>query len=128
MDWLNVFFGLIGIASLVFSFYTYYKTESKKSIEAAKAAMQKERARNSYYSLISILHSIDSIVQIPKKGEVTVEQLQDLARVARGQVYVLAKQLQADQNRLKNWKFGQLIESELNATELEVSDDENPSV
>lgn len=112
MDWLNIFFGVIGIVSLVFSVYTYYKTENKKVIEAAKVAMQKERIKNSHYALTGILHTVDSIVQIPKKEEVSTEQLQNLARVARGQVYLLGKQLEIEHARLKNWQFGKLIESE----------------
>lgn len=124
MDWLNVFFGIVGIGSFVFSVCTYYKTESKKMVEAAKAAMQKERMRNAHYALASVLHTIDSIVQIPKKGEVTVEQLQDIARLARGQAYIIGKQLEMERRRLKSWKFGELIESGLDEDEMEISEEE----
>lgn len=111
MNWLNVVFGVVGIVSLVFSIYTYYKTESKKVIEAAKVAMQKERMRNTQHSLIGILHTIDAVVQIPKKGNVTIAQLQDLARVARAQVFILANELKAERKRLDTWQFGKLVES-----------------
>lgn len=124
MDWLNVGFGIVGIVSLVFSIYTYYKTESKKVIEAAKVAMQKERMRNIQYSLIGILHSIDAIVQIPKKGEINVSQLQDLARVARGQVYVLATELKTERKKLDVWKFGELVESNMEKEDAEAIEKE----
>lgn len=128
MDWLNIFFGVVGIVSFVFSIYTYFKTESKKTVEAAKIAIQKERTRNAHYSLQGILHTVDGIVQLPKKGEVTVEQLQDLARIARGQVYLLGKQLEMEQDRLKHWRFGELIASDLEAVELRPQKVEDLSV
>lgn len=111
MDWLNIFFGVIGLISFAFAIYTYFKTESKRSIEAAKIAMQQERARNSKYAIINLLHSVDAIVQMPKQGDISIAQMQNLARIARAQAYTLARQLETDENAMKKWKFGEVVET-----------------
>lgn len=113
MDWLNYLFGGVGIVSLIFSVYTYFRTKSKKTIEVAKASMQKERIRNTQYALKGILNSIDAIVQIPKKEDVSIVHLQNLARVARSQAFILTEQLEMEKRILNNWKFGELIQSEV---------------
>ena len=113
MDILNIIFGTVGVVSLVFSVYTYYKTESKKTVEAAKNAMQKERYRNIRLSLLGIYHSVDSVVQIPKKGEISASHLQDLARSERTQIVVLSKQLELDQKKLDDWQYGKLFSSNM---------------
>jgi hypothetical protein len=116
MDTLNIIFGIIGIVSLLFSIFTYYKAESKKAIEASKAAAQKEMIRNVSYSIAGILHSIDAIVQAPKTRSVTIAQLQDMARVARGQTYLLANQIKIEKDRLENWRYGELVKTETSSS------------
>jgi hypothetical protein len=111
MIWLTVMLVLAAVASFIFSIYTYFKTESKKGMEAANVATQKERIRNTLGSLRAILHSTDSIVQIPKQREVKVQELQDLARVTRAQVYILMNQLKHQHESLESWTFGRLVPS-----------------
>ena len=127
MDILNIIFGIVGIVSLVFSVYTYYKTESKKTVEAAKNAMQKERYRNIRLSLLGIYHSVDSIVQIPKKGEISVSHLQDLGRSARTQIIVLSKQIELDQKKIDDWQYGKFFSSNMgeeNIPDVDLKDPE----
>jgi hypothetical protein len=124
MDILKIVFGLVGISSLLFSIFVYFNSKSKKIAEAAKIAVYKEKLRNTHYASTAILHTIDSIVQIPKKGEVTIDQLQDIARVARGQIYLLVKQIEIHQKDINNWRFGELIKSDL-AFEKSVNDKNN---
>lgn len=124
MDWLNIIFGLVGVASLVFSIYTYYKTESKKAIEAAKTAMIQERIRNAHFAVTNALNTVDTIVQLSKKDDVTVKQLQDLARVARKQTFILGKQLEIEEKRLEGWRFGEMIESNFGKSKTLLPDSE----
>jgi len=114
MNWLNLFFGIIGLLSFGFSIYTYSKSESKKMIESAKAAMNQERYKAIKNSLSSIFHTVDSIVQIPKQGDVNIEQIQHLARIVRGQIFSLGKQIEISQKNWENWKYGILLESSEN--------------
>jgi len=118
MDFLNIFFGVVGIISLVFSIYVYNKSESKKSIEIAKAAIQKERYRNIRFSLLGIYYSVDSIIQIPKIEKASIQQLQHLARNARAQLIVLTKQIEIEQKKIDEWRYGKLIESEIVGPDL----------
>jgi hypothetical protein len=121
MYWLTVILAVATVLSLVFSVYTHFKTESKKGIEASNIATQKERLRNTLGSLRAIYHSTDSMVQIPKHQEVSVQQLQNLARVTRGQVAILMEQLQRQKESLEKWKFGQLVPSVvMGAADLDV--------
>ncbi len=123
MDPLNLFFGIIGIASFGFSVYTYYKAESKKIVEAANIAMHKERYRNIRHGLKGILYAVDAVVQIPKQGKVSTEDLQNFARVARAQVLVLTEQVELEQKRLDGWKYGKLFSSEINLNETTKEDE-----
>lgn len=101
------------VAALSFSFaiYTHFNIKSKKAIEAAKIAMQKERMRNVKFAVVNLIRSTDAIVQIPKHEKVTIEELQNLARIARAQAITLAKQLETEEEILSKWRFGELAES-----------------
>ena len=123
MDWINIGFALVCIGSFIFSLYAHFKTESKKAIEAAKIAMHKERVRNVHFGIVKIINAIDAIVQLPKKGNATVEQLQDFARLARGESYLLARQLEMEEKQLKDWQFGKMVES--NVEEMPIQTGKN---
>lgn len=112
MGGLAILFGVTTVVSFIFSIYVYFKTESKKVIEAANIVRQKEQLKNAHDSIVGILHSIDAIVQLPKHGEVAAAQLQVLARVARGQAHILEKRIREEKMVLSEWRFGRLIVSE----------------
>lgn len=67
--------------------------------------------RSLHYNLIAALHSVDSIVQLAKHEGASVEMLQNLARIARGQLYTMAEQVKREQGDLSAWRFGQMVES-----------------
>ena len=110
MDILNILFGLITIISFIFSIFIYFKTESKKVTEAAKNAMMRERIQNIQTSLAILLNTIDAIVQLAKKSNVTVKQLQEVARLARFEAYELTKQINNEIKFQESWKFGKIPE------------------
>jgi hypothetical protein len=111
MDWLNITFGAVGLFAFLFSIYSHFATQSKKTIEAAKFAMMEERFRNIHLTVSALAHTIDSIVQLPKKGPVTVEQLQHIARDARVQAFIVQHQIGAEFHRMKTWRFGEVVRS-----------------
>lgn len=113
MDTLNMIFGIVGLISFGFSIYSHFNTRAMKLIEATKTAMQKEQIRNVRLTVMGIMHSVDSIVQIPKRDPGSVEELQNIARNTRAQLMVLAKQLELEQKRLEDWKYGKLFDSNL---------------
>ena len=48
---------------------------------------------------------------MPKQGDISIAQMQNLARIARAQAYTLARQLETDENAMKKWKFGEVVET-----------------
>lgn len=119
MDWMNIIFGAIGVISFGFSIYSHFDKETKKSVEAAKNATQKELLRNANLSLTGILNTVDMIVQLPKKENITVEQMQNFARIARKEAYILSMQMQSRQKALNEWRFGEIIESNFDDDEVD---------
>ena len=113
MDTLNIIFGIVSLVAFGFSIYSHFNNRSMKVVEATKTAIQKERLRNISASLMGIMYSVDSIVQIPKRSDVTtVEELQNIARNIRASLMGLAKQLELEQKRLDEWRYGKLFESD----------------
>lgn len=119
MDWINLIFGVIGVISFGFSIYSHFDKESKKTVEAAKNATQKEMLRNAHLSLMGILNTVDMIVQLPKKENVSIEQMQNFARIARKEAYILSMQMQSRQKALNEWRFGEIIQSNFNDSEMD---------
>lgn len=112
MDVLNLVFGLVTVVAFLFAIYVYFKEESKRAIEAAKNATHIERIRNTKNSIGGIFNTVDMMIQIPKKGDISTEQLQDMARVARQQIFVIGKQLEMEENQLKEWEYGKNFSSQ----------------
>ncbi len=111
---LNIIFGIVGISSFVFSLYVYFKSESKKVVEAGKNAQNLERIKNTKETLSGLYNTIDMIVQVPKNDKITISQLQHIARIARQQTYTLSKQMEMEEQQLEQWKYGKLFESQIN--------------
>jgi hypothetical protein len=125
MTGLDVFFGVISVLSLGFAVLSYVQSEIRKANERANVEMMRERLKNLYQGLISIFHSADAAVQLPKTREnMTVEELQDMARVLRGQVYFLCQAARNSRNSLDDWRFGKPLKSDPLPDELE---DQPPS-
>jgi len=109
-DPLGLTFGIVGVVSLIFSIYAYYATAKKKSAEVIKQTEQKDRIAHAYNEMAGVLYTIDMIVH-PQQPNVTVSALQNLARTARGQAYVVRQSLDEQRQVLKDWKFGELTSS-----------------
>lgn len=97
--------------SLFFAVYVHFRSKNEKLAEKAKMEIYKERLRSFQHNLTSVMYSIDAIVQLSKQDTATVEMLQNLARISRGQLFATLQQLEKDRGMLKNWRYGQMIES-----------------
>lgn len=97
--------------SLIFAVYVHFRSKNEKLAEKAKMEIYKERLRSFQHNLTSVMYSIDAIVQLSKQDTATVEMLQNLARISRGQLFATLQQLEKDRGMLKNWRYGQMIES-----------------
>jgi len=102
---------IAGSLSFAFAVYTYLRARAQRVTEEAKTEIYRERLRNLQYSLTAALHSVDAIVQLGKQESTSVEMLQNLARIVRGQLYTSIKQVERQRGYLREWRFGQMVES-----------------
>lgn len=116
---------IAGALSLAFAVYVYYRERSAKIAEEAKIAIYRERLRSLHYGITASLHSVDAVVQMAKRDGASVDMLQNLARVARGQLYTSLKQVEKEQGLLKQWKYGELVSSS-DDMDVEPSADQGP--
>lgn len=111
MSPLNIVLAVISVISFVLAVFSFVRTEIKKANEQAKIEIMREKLKNLYHALVAVLDSSNAIVQIPKARQASVEELQDLARITRGQVLVLLKGIGEYGRKLGEWKFGVMIPS-----------------
>ena len=111
MEILSIFFGVITISSFVFALYQRYELKKRAVIENSKVVLQSEKMRDIYGGLRSLGSNIDMIVQTPKHQEVTIQELQNIARGARTQVFALMKVIKGEKKRLDEWRYGKMIAS-----------------
>lgn len=111
MDTLTIFFGLITMVSFFFAIYQHYRTKKHAVIEESKIIIQSEKLGDIYENLRSLGSNVDMLIQIPKNHEVTIQELQNIARGARSQIYVLMKIIKGEQERLEEWRYGKMISS-----------------
>ncbi len=112
MNTLDFVLAIISIISFLLAIFSIARTEIKKAAEKANIEVMKERIESLYQGLVSVYHTTDAIVQIPKSQETDIQELQNLGRISRSQVYILLKKIEKERNRLKVWKFGKMIPSE----------------
>ena len=111
MGLLNMFFGLITIGAFIFAIYQRYEIKKHALTEQSKILIQAEKLNAVYEALRSVGSSVDMIVQVPKRSEVTVQELQNIARSARSNVYVTMKLIKGQKKRLDEWQYGKMLVS-----------------
>lgn len=112
MNTLEIGLAIVSLGSFGLAVFSFVRMEIKKANEKANIEIMRERLKSLYQGLASLFHSADAIVQIPKAREgVSVNELQDLARVVRGQVYFQLERIKRSRMALDQWKFGELIGS-----------------
>jgi hypothetical protein len=111
MDLLNLSFGIVTVVAFVFSLYQHFSNKTKRVLEEAKVKAQQQRIRSATYAAITAVEAADSIVQRSKQPSVTEEELRNLARVVRGNLMILVRELQVEEENLANWQYGKMIVS-----------------
>lgn len=112
MKILNVFFGLVTIVSFGIALYQRYEIKKNSVTERSKVIIQMEKINAIYEALRSIGSSVDMIVQVPKHNEVTVQELQNIARSVRSNIYVTMKLIKGQKRQLEQWRYGELVASD----------------
>ncbi len=114
---LEIMFGLVSIISLFFAIYQHFSSKAKGTTEEAKIKMQIERIRHVKYSIITAAETNNMIVQRSKDESVNLQELSNLSRVARGQLIMIIRELENEEEKLQNWKYGMLYSSITKAKE-----------
>lgn len=103
----------ISVISFGLAVFSFVRTEIGKAREASNIAVIREKLKGLSVGLIAAIHSVDAIVQVPKGREVRPEELQNLARITRGQLFTLVKVTSQYHRSLESWRFGKMISSDL---------------
>jgi len=112
MNTLEIVLAILTITSFGFTAFSFARTERKKANERANVEIMRQQFKDLHQGLQSIFYSIDAIVQTPKTGgQVTVKQLQNMARIARGQVHILSEGVRKSVDGISQWKFGVKLQS-----------------
>ncbi len=73
MNTLDFVLAIISITSFLLAIFPILRTQIKKAAEKANIEVLKERIESLYNGLVSIYHTTDAIVQIPKSHEVNIQ-------------------------------------------------------
>ena len=113
METLDALLIAVSILSFLLALFVFVRTEIRKAAEKANVEVMREKIESLYQGLVSVYHTNDAIIQIPKSQQTDIVTLQNLSRISRAQVYILLKKIEKERVRLKEWKFGAIIKSEL---------------
>ena len=111
MDVFSIICGIVTIAAFCLALWQMYWDARNKVAEASKAELELERIRQSKHSVMACAETINMIVQRTKNPKVSFEELANLARIARGQLWVVANELSKEEERLSHWEYGKLFTS-----------------
>ena len=111
---------IAGVLSFVFAVYLHFKSKSEQITEKVKLQIYRQRLADLHSQLIATMHSIDAIVQIGKQDGASIAMLQNVARIARGNLFVSIKKIEKEREYLKSWQYGKLVESQ---DEIEKTDE-----
>lgn len=123
--YLDIIFGLVSVVSLIFALWQYHQSVITSRIETGKKLASAEHIKHAHNSLHSITYISDMIVQRCKQHpEPSTVELQYLARAIRAQAYVLQSELKIEHSKLKDWRYGKMIESEGISKDIELAKSE----
>lgn len=114
MQALNILFGVVTLVSFVFAVYQWFLTAKKGIAEESKTKILFEKIKHTRYSIIGGCETVHLIIQRAKNEDTSKEELANIARVARGQLLLTVRELEAEEERLTNWKFGQILSTKSN--------------
>jgi len=113
MDMLNLCFGIVSVASFSFALWQRHQLTINEKVQLGNIAVSTQRIRQAYNTLHNIAYVADMIVQRSKsENEIAISELQNLARTIRGQAVILIHELRNEHSKMKNWKYGVMVESE----------------
>jgi hypothetical protein len=113
MSTLDIILALISVISFGLAIFSFVRNELKKAHEQTNVETMKERLRALSQGLETIFQATNALVQIPKGREISVEVMQDIARLVRAQIFLLSDKTKKERLRLDDWQFGVILKSEV---------------
>lgn len=111
MTSLDLTFGIATLLSLILTCWEMVRSRAKGTVEEAKTRMQLERIRHAKYGVVSAAETIHLLVQVSKEQEQSLSELRNIGRVARGQLMMIIRELEIEEEKLLKWKYGRLFDS-----------------
>ena len=128
MSTLEVVLAIISIISFIIGLVSFIRAEFIKIKEKSSVGILKEKLISINQGLLSLFYTADSLVQIPKRREVSLEEIQDIARILRTQIYTLSDNIKEAHDKLEKVKYGELYKStEIKNIQEILSEESTPS-
>lgn len=103
--------GVTAIVSLAFAVFVFAHGVHRRRLEDAKSKALAQNLESTRLVTLSALEATNLIVQRAKDSTATVAELQNMARVIRGQLHVVASSLEKDEQTVSRWRYGKSVES-----------------
>ncbi len=97
--------------SLSFAVFVFAYGVHRQRLEDAKSKALAQNLESTRLVTLSTLEATNLIVQRAKDSTATVAELQNMARIIRGQLYIVASSLEKDEQSLRRWQYGKSVES-----------------
>lgn len=111
MDIFNLIAGIVTIAAFCLALWQMYWNARNKIAETSKAEIELDRLRQSKHGVMACAETVNMLVQRTKETKVNAQELTNMARIARGQLLVIANELSKEEERLSHWEYGKIFKS-----------------
>lgn len=111
---MDVFLAVIGVLSFLLAVVGWFQMARRKDRELVNLTLMNDRLDHVARSLEATYGAVDTIVKVARTPTATVDELANLARVARQHVLVTAQGLNRSEDLVTLWRSGRNL-SELTA-------------
>jgi hypothetical protein len=102
---------ITAVLSLAFAVFVFLYSHVIKRLEETKAKALAKSVDSIRLVALSALEVSNLIVQRAKDDNITVAELQNLARSVRTQLHIVASALEQDEKIISRWKYGKALDS-----------------
>jgi hypothetical protein len=107
----DIIAGTASIVSLVFAAYQYHKAKLFETVEKGNNNTLKERLKNIEVTLKTAATTNQLLIRRADENSVTKEELQNLARATRAQLFGAIVETDDMKSKLVEWNYGHLLKS-----------------
>lgn len=111
MNYFEIIAGLASTSSLVFAAVVYHRKKVAQATEKGNIRVFREKLKNIEATLRATGTNLQILIRRADNADVTVSELQNIARTARSTVYSALVEAAEFGMTLKDWKFGELLET-----------------